>query len=77
MEKQLIPGLREVPMVLFLCIRCVGVHRSLGVHISKPRSVDLDLWTPETILLARDWGNKRGNALWEAQRPEGYVVSDE
>ena len=69
-------GLRDTPMVLFLCIRCVGIHRGLGTHISKPRSVDLDRWTPEAVALARVWGNARGNGVWEEERPEG-VVPDE
>lgn len=38
-------GLRDTPMVMFICIRCCGIHRSFGTHISKPRSVDLDIWT--------------------------------
>jgi hypothetical protein len=64
-------------MVMFLCIRCVGIHRGLGTHISKPRSVDLDIWTPETIVLAKQWGNVRGNAIWEAERSVGEEVNDE
>lgn len=54
--------------MLFLCIRCVGIHRSLGTHISKARSVDMDNWTLEQIALAQEWGNIRGNAVWEATR---------
>ncbi|WWC68030.1 uncharacterized protein I206_101949 [Kwoniella pini CBS 10737] len=69
-------SIRETPMVLFICIRCCGIHRSLGTHISKPRSVDLDLWTPEMISSAREWGNERGNALWE-ESWQGGRVSDE
>ncbi|EIW71162.1 hypothetical protein TREMEDRAFT_73206 [Tremella mesenterica DSM 1558] len=70
-------SLRDHPMVLFLCIRCVGIHRSLGTHISKPRSVDLDIWTPGSILLAAEWGNERGNAVWERRKPRDLIPSDD
>lgn len=34
---------------VFMCIRCAGIHRNLGVHISRVKSVNLDSWTPEQI----------------------------
>jgi hypothetical protein len=34
---------------VFLCIRCGGLHRSLGTHISKVKSVTLDKWTDDQI----------------------------
>ncbi|WVQ83139.1 hypothetical protein IAT38_005277 [Cryptococcus sp. DSM 104549] len=61
-------SLHNTPIVLFLCIRCVGIHRSLGTHISKTRSVDMDNWAPELVECAREWGNERGNSVWEARR---------
>jgi hypothetical protein len=32
-----------------MCIRCAGIHRNLGVHISKVKSVNLDSWTPHQV----------------------------
>ncbi|ODV82364.1 ArfGap-domain-containing protein [Suhomyces tanzawaensis NRRL Y-17324] len=57
----------------FVCIRCSGIHRSMGTHISKVKSVDLDAWTDEQVELMIKWGNEKCNAYWEAQLPEGYV----
>ena len=34
---------------VFVCIRCAGIHRNLGVHISKMKSVNLDTWAPDQI----------------------------
>ena len=34
---------------VFLCIRCSGIHRGMGTHISRVKSVDLDVWTPEQM----------------------------
>lgn len=65
------------PQVMFICIRCAGIHRSFGTHISKVRSPDLDKWTDDAILMARAWGNTRGNLIWERCKPEGEAPADE
>lgn len=70
-------SLHQRPTCAFLCIRCAGVHRSLGTHISKVRSLDLDRWSPEAIMNARAWGNSRSNAIWERLKPAGTRPSDE
>jgi len=43
---------------ILLCQRCAGIHRGLGTHISKVRSIDLDDWTIEA---AEEFMSKGGN----------------
>ncbi|XP_005101540.1 stromal membrane-associated protein 1 isoform X6 [Aplysia californica] len=57
---------------IFLCIRCAGIHRNLGVHISKVKSVNLDTWTPEQVAMVQEMGNSRGRAVYEANIPDGF-----
>ena len=44
---------------VWLCLKCAGVHRNLGVHNSFVRSVDLDNWTPELVARMKVGGNRR------------------
>ncbi|KAI9269724.1 hypothetical protein EDC94DRAFT_379114 [Helicostylum pulchrum] len=61
---------------LFVCIRCSGTHRSLGTHISKVKSVDLDTWTSEQIESMIKWGNQRANTYWEAKLGERKPIEN-
>ena len=47
-----------------LCVRCAGVHRALGVHVSKVRSVTLDRWTAVNVAMVACLGNAVVNKLW-------------
>lgn len=57
---------------MFLCIRCAGIHRNLGVHISKVKSVNLDSWTPQQVASMQNMGNSKGRAVYEANLPDDF-----
>lgn len=57
---------------VFLCIRCAGIHRNLGVHISKVKSVNLDSWTPQQVASMQMMGNSKGRAVYEANIPDDF-----
>ncbi|CAI7588990.1 unnamed protein product [Penicillium bialowiezense] len=61
---------------VFVCIRCSGIHRGMGTHISRVKSVDLDAWTDEQLQSVVKWGNSRANKYWEAKLAPGHAPSE-
>ncbi|KAE8705399.1 ADP-ribosylation factor GTPase-activating protein AGD2 [Hibiscus syriacus] len=61
------PDWASLNLGILLCIECSGVHRNLGVHISKVRSLTLDVqvWEPSVVELFRTLGNSYCNSIWE------------
>ncbi|KIM81712.1 hypothetical protein PILCRDRAFT_38800, partial [Piloderma croceum F 1598] len=62
---------------VYLCIRCSGIHRGMGTHISKVKSIDLDAWTPDQMQSVEKWGNRRANLYWEAHLKPGHVPPEQ
>lgn len=54
-----------------MCIECSGIHRNLGTHLSRVRSLDLDDWPSELLMVMTAIGNALANAVWEGT-VEGY-----
>ncbi|KAK3561999.1 hypothetical protein QTP86_023355, partial [Hemibagrus guttatus] len=67
---QLDPKWASINLGITLCIQCSGIHRSLGVHFSKVRSLTLDTWEPELLKLMCELGNSVINRIYEARREE-------
>ncbi|XP_022727005.1 ADP-ribosylation factor GTPase-activating protein AGD2-like isoform X2 [Durio zibethinus] len=68
------PDWASLNLGILLCIECSGVHRNLGVHISKVRSLTLDVkvWEPSIVELFCTLGNAYCNSVWE-----GSLVKNE
>lgn len=49
----------SVSFGVFLCIRCAGHHRGMGVHISRVRSCKMDSWTERQVRVFDHGGNRR------------------
>uniref|UniRef100_A0A8C6UTP0 Arf-GAP with coiled-coil, ANK repeat and PH domain-containing protein n=1 Tax=Neogobius melanostomus TaxID=47308 RepID=A0A8C6UTP0_9GOBI len=60
------PCWASINLGILLCIECSGIHRSLGVHCSKVRSLTLDSWEPELLKLMCELGNTVINQIYEA-----------
>ena len=59
----------SINLGIVLCIECSGIHRSLGTHISKVRSLTLDTtsFTQDIIEMLLIIGNRVSNMVWEAK----------
>lgn len=65
------PDWASLNLGALMCIECSGIHRNLGTHLSRVRSLDLDDWPGELLAVMTAIGNALANAVWEGA-VEGY-----
>lgn len=47
---------------IFICMNCASIHRKMGTHISKVKSLTMDTWAKEQVEVMRNTGNVKSNA---------------
>jgi len=57
---------------VFICVNCSGIHRMLGVQISRVRSLRLDQWSEENVRIMSENGNDLINSQLEKYIPAYY-----
>ncbi|KAK3731516.1 hypothetical protein QZH41_008549 [Actinostola sp. cb2023] len=64
------PDWASLNLGALVCIECSGVHRNLGTHLSRIRSLDLDDWPSEFTAVMCSIGNELANGIWEGSCDE-------
>ncbi|XP_068716325.1 arf-GAP with GTPase, ANK repeat and PH domain-containing protein 1-like isoform X2 [Montipora foliosa] len=61
------PDWASLNLGALMCIECSGMHRNLGSHVSRVRSLDLDDWPSELTAVMCAIGNTLANSVWEGR----------
>ncbi|KAK4935350.1 Protein gts1 [Elasticomyces elasticus] len=64
---------------VFLCMRCASLHRKLGTHISKVKSLSMDTWNTEQVENMKRNGNDTVNKTYNPKnkKPDMPLDADE
>mmetsp|Transcript_15363 Transcript_15363/g.51585 ORF Transcript_15363/g.51585 Transcript_15363/m.51585 type:complete len:770 (-) Transcript_15363:36-2345(-) len=69
------PEWASVSLGILICMQCSGIHRALGVHISRVRSLTLDVWEDSLLDMMAAVGNERANSVFLCNMTEAAIVS--
>merc|ERR1719411_1704123 len=63
---------------IFVCIKCAGIHRQIGVHISKVKSTQFDKWKNNELSFVKSiGGNSSANKKLENRKPKYFINPSE
>ncbi|KAL8651005.1 MAG: hypothetical protein Q9226_004902 [Calogaya cf. arnoldii] len=70
------PGWASWSLGIFLCMRCASLHRKLGTHISKVKSLSMDSWTNDQVETMRRSGNVTSNKIYNPRNSKPAIPLD-
>ncbi|KAL4928856.1 putative GTPase activating protein for Arf [Aspergillus undulatus] len=70
------PGWASWNIGVFLCMRCAALHRKMGTHISKVKSLSMDTWSTEHVDNMRTHGNTIVNKIYNPRNVQPPVPTD-
>ncbi|MCJ1312631.1 hypothetical protein MMC25_006306 [Agyrium rufum] len=70
------PGWASWNLGIFLCMRCAALHRKLGTHVSKVKSLSMDSWTTEQVDSMKRTGNQASNRAYNPKNVQPPIPLD-
>jgi hypothetical protein len=70
------PGWASWNLGIFLCMRCAALHRKLGTHVSKVKSLSMDTWGSEQVDSMKSNGNVVSNQLYNPKNVKAEIPID-
>lgn len=70
------PGWASWSLGIFLCMRCATLHRKLGTHISKVKSLSMDSWSNDQVDNMKRVGNVASNRIYNSTNVKPNIPID-
>ncbi|KAK0637529.1 UBA domain-containing protein 3 [Lasiodiplodia hormozganensis] len=70
------PGWASWSLGIFLCMRCATLHRKLGTHISKVKSLSMDSWSNDQVDNMKRVGNVASNRIYNPNNVKPNIPID-
>lgn len=70
------PGWASWSLGIFLCMRCAALHRKMGTHISKVKSLSMDSWSNDQVETMKRVGNIASNRIYNPQNAKPPIPFD-